>query len=69
MVEYRFPSEEELFQRRMIALRSANEIGKWWFALWFATILALGIVAAVAFTPGLNGLSRVEQQFQADARR
>jgi hypothetical protein len=40
--------EDHLFERRMIALRSANEISKWWFALWIATILAFGTVAAVA---------------------
>lgn len=46
---YTFPTEEELFQRRVIMLRSANEVASWWIALHLTAIIALSIIGAVAF--------------------
>jgi hypothetical protein len=40
--------EDHLFQQRVIALRSANEVHVWFFALWFAALIGLGTVAVVA---------------------
>ena len=66
---YQFPAEDQIFTRPTITLISPNAVPQWWMALWIATILMLGTVAAIAFIPSLNGLSRAEAHFQADLRR
>ncbi len=43
-------NEEGLFQQRVIFLKSANEVSGWFYAMWFGSIIAFGIVALVAFS-------------------
>lgn len=45
---YVFPTEEDLFQRRVIELRSVNYVPRWWLAAYVSAIIAGSIVGAVA---------------------
>lgn len=47
--QYVFPPEEELFQRRVIELRSVNYVPRWWLYQYVAAMIALSVIGAVAF--------------------
>lgn len=46
---YQFPTEEAVFQRRVIMLRSVNRVPQWWLATYVGSMIALSIIGAVAF--------------------